>query len=922
MGLVGEVTKEVRQNFASQKLLRDEDSLRVLARNERKGYRLPVIYADDDFLLTKDSAWCGYAVPNKPWGFLNESARRNNFWSAEGFFDRIFPADKENAGQILVTNRVYSADEWEDSLLSRYEDTATPAFRDYVRYSRKAIERNEFFERECYMFVRMGARGNRGGVRNYVRTMLEQWAMSQDMDDSQPDEDEVDYWRKQSASTMDSIGNSYVQGLPIHRRRLEWVTRHLDTPGLPTPDTSPADKQYWGAGEWRTVLSSGTKEIDLGVAGKNRYRCVQFDAPTGAGVTYAAYLPLAVVPNAAHYEQNWIHHASSLDFPVDASFRYEVVDPDRAEREHYDRAVQAAEAQAEEDSEAGVRTDEMTQMQNESLRQIKMRTQHGRDPMAFWQCVFAVYDTNKDALLTKVTRLIKHYKDIHFELVCPRNDQRELFYQSFPGSEILVQDWMHRSDTGWLASAMPWLTSTVGDRDEGHGLYQGPTIVRDANGQKRSGTPVFFDLQNVVDDEGKAPTEAVAGEPGSGKSVSRGLKVAQEDCLRGVTQFVWDPKGDFLPLKRYAKKLKLDPEKVKLVDLHNAGDSVSLDAFALAEVSDEDKIDERETSALDMLQSLCYQYTDQVHQDVLGEAVTAVMQRERIEGVDPTMGGVLEMLRDFSRGDLRGMTLGNPDRQISEETRDRVADHAARLVTHLERVKGSVLGRLLFLDPKQGTMSVEQGDLVIFVAIKMTPTEPNEKPTLKSAISDVVSGLMTDYIRSMLHRLPDHVAKTMVFDEWHVIKRSSRAPALLDWMRRMGRSKRCSVRQLSQSAGDFDKGSLSAVWCGYVEGEAEAELSCDLLGIEKSADNMQRLMNLRAGQFLFRDALKRVAEVQVDIWDDWVLEKFNTSPAAKERLYRQLVQSGELARVSVTADDVVEIEPESDQQNRVAEQGE
>lgn len=41
----------------------------------------------------------------------------------------------------------------------------------------------------------------------------------------------------------------------------------------------------------------------------------------------------------------------------------------------------------------------------------------------------------------------------------------------------------------------------------------------------------------------------------------------------------------------------------------------------------------------------------------------------------------------------------------------------------------------------------------------------------ESAISDVISGLMTD------------------FDEWHVIKRTSSAEPLLDWLRRMGRSK-------------------------------------------------------------------------------------------------------------------------------------
>lgn len=900
MALARDTVRDVRRSLTGSKQMRDEDATRSLALNERLGYRLPVVFSTNDYLLTKNGAWSGYAIPNKPWGFLDENSRRAYFYQAENVFNRIFPAEKENAGQLLITNRVYSADEWERMLLERYADTATPEFAKYVKYSRQAIERSEFFERECYLFARSGGRGNRDGWRGWVRDLVETYAGGNSGDDSQPDEDEQDFWLQQSNSITDSLSSSWLMAIPIHRRRLEWIVRHLDTPGLPTPDCAPADAQTWGAGEWRTVLSSYTEEVDLGVVGKDRYRCVQFEAPTGGGTTYAAYLPVSHIPNELHFGQNWLHHASALDFPVDGSLRFEVIDPDRAEKD-LEKPIFAAEAQEEEDSEAGVRTDDATMQQQQGLRNVKTQVQMGRQPLVYWQCVFAVYDTDKDALLSKVSRLIRHYHDIDFELVCPRNDQRELFYQSMPGSDVLVEDWMNRTDTGYLASAMPWLTSTVGDRDDGHGLYQGYTIVRDSQQVPKKGVPVFFDLQNVVDDMGKAPTEVVAGFPGSGKSVSRGLKVAHEDALRGVTQFVWDPKGDFLPLKRWAARMSLNPDKVKLVDLYDPNNSVSLDAFAIAEVDSKAKIDQRATSARDVLTQLCSQYTAPSAEGrgeylgVIRAAVGAVMAREVEDGTPPTMRSVLDVLWSFTRGDFSALDRDEYTTKRFEDWRDR----AQTLRSHLVSVEQSVLGRLLFRNPEEGTMKITPGDLVIFIAIKMVPTEPNQTPSEESLVSDVISGLMTDFIRSLLFQLDDHVTKAAIFDEWHVIKRSSRAEALLDWMRRMGRSKRCMVRQMSQSAADFDKGSLSTVWCGYAQNDEEAEMSCDLLGIEKSDQNIKLLQAMEAGQFLFKDVLGRVAHVQVDIWDDAMLKWFNTSPAAKERLMHELAEAGETITAGV-----------------------
>lgn len=911
MSFIQGVINDFRRVRMTRQGMNAEDSVSSLAVNEAQGYRLPISYGNDSFLLSDKAAWTGFHIPSKSWGFLDTDAQKGYFKSSNQVLTGVFPAEKGNQGHILVTNQVYSPDDWEQALVNTHKATATRSFAPFISATRKAIAAREFFERETYMFVRLGDRGNYSGARGMLRKGMEWMMLGSGLEDTQPDDAEIRDWSDQADDVSDALSSSWLGALPINRRRVEWLVRHLDSPGLPTPATiESADAEPWGIGWWRTVLSAYTRQVDLGRVGRNRYRAVEFDSPVGEGKTYAAFLPLSYIPARVPYWQSWLHHSSGLDFPVDASVRFEIIDPDRAAR-MIQRPINAAEAQSEEDQDAGVRQDETTQIQQESLREVKTNVKLGRKPIARWQAVFCVYDTDKAELRSKITRLIKHYKEnIHFELVNPPHDQRELFYQSFPGGEIEVEDWIHKTDTEYLASSQPWLTSTVGDRD-GTGLYQGYTVIGDGRSTRR-GSPVFYDLLNVVDEEGRAPTEAVAAESGYGKTVSRGLKSAYEDFHRGITQFVWDPKGDFLSLVKYAKWMRLDPEKIKLINLHDPKTSVSLDPFGIAEVDFSDStapLDDRESSASDVLFTLLRQELStkaEIGGLLLRAAVTRELAKE--EGLpgsevvrlrsnassrpiseEPCLAGVLETLKEWGE---------DPDSELtpSLQALDQAAQSAARVTASsmhgaLAGFANSILGRLLFRRPSQsGSLNVQRGDLVLFCAINMQTTEPGDEPTQKTLLPDVISGMMTDYIRSMLYILPDHYQKCATFDEWHVIKRSKRADALLKWLRRMGRSKRCMVRQMSQSAKDFyDKNdptssrtSLATVWCGHVDSDDEAEASCDLLGIEASTHNKRTLKNLAKGQFLFKDSFGRVAFVQVEIFDTGLLARFGTDASENQ----------------------------------------
>lgn len=909
MSLVQDIINDFRSTRLTRKEMLDEDRVSTLAVNEAHGYRLPISYANDAVVLSDKGAWTGFEIPAKRWGFLDKETAAAYIESADQVFSNAFPAERGSQGHLLITNQVHSSDEWEQEVVAQHADTALPTFAPYIRATREAINAREFFERDTYLFVRLGDRRPRG-VRGILRSGMEYIMLSAGIEDTQPDQSEVAGWVDAADDMAQTLSASWLTARPINRRRVEWLVRNIDTPGLPTPATvEGADREPWGIGWWRTVLSSYTRRVDLGREESRgpRYSAIEFDSPVGEGRTYAAFLPLATIPTKIAQSSNWLHHAAALDFPVDVSLRFEILNQHRTSKA-IQRPINAVEDQAEEDAAAGISPDEASKAQYAGLQDANKKFSIGGQRMARWQAVFCVYDTDKQELRSKIARLTQHYKGIRMDLVNPTFDQRELFYQSFPGGEIEVDDWIHKSDTLFLANAQPWLASSVGDAD-GTGLYQGYTIVQDSGGSPERGTPVFYDLLNVVDVEKQAPTEAVAADSGGGKTVSRGLKSAFEDMMRGFTQFIWDPKGDFLALVRYAKELRIDPSKIKLVDLLDPSASLSLDPFGTAEVNvdnTDDPKDERTAAAVDALTTLLKQQLRSlgegriVGEQLLRAAVRRELAKEAglpLEDViriresgeersieeEPCLQGVLASLEEWSEE--------GSSPPVTESYKDQARFFAATLADPLRARAQATLGKHLFRRPSTGgSLNIRQGDLVLFVAINMVTTEKGEEQSERTALPDVIAGMMTNYIRSMLYTLPNRYIKSATFDEWHVIKRSGSADSLVQWLRRMGRSKRCMVRQMSQSALDFydpsdpesSKVSLSTVWCGKVSSETEAKASCSLLGIEQSQSNIRLLMNLAHGQFLFRDASGRVAYVQIEFVDDRLLDWFKTDAESKQ----------------------------------------
>ena len=282
-----------------------------------------------------------------------------------------------------------------------------------------------------------------------------------------------------------------------------------------------------------------------------------------------------------------------------------------------------------------------------------------------------------------------------------------------------------------------------------------------------------------------------------------------------------------------------------------------------------------------MLRGLTKDINHQNHDvnDVISAVVNAVMREAREKGTDPKMLDVIPILTKWSQ-----RKYGGYSKEVDPISYEVYQKASRQILNRLDKARAHSIARVLFVDPAKGALAVRPGETTIFNALKLKEVEPENNPleSFDIAASRVVSEMMASYIRSLLYRLPDKATKAIFFDEWHVIRRSKSAERLQDWLRRMGRSKRTALTTLSQAAKDLDGGIMNALWVGKAETEESAVASCALLGIEDNDFNIQTILSLGKGEFLFRDHERRVARVKIDFWDEDVLALFNTKASDKE----------------------------------------
>jgi hypothetical protein len=845
-----------------------------LSRLVPAGYQAPARlnyrYLDDEILLDEEGAYTVVSIPTRTWTLLSGLDRRTVLARTVSALSNL-PRGGAHLTRLITTTFPLDATAWQEQLLRHASARGhlAPGFVPYLSDVGGALNRMGWPLKRVYLVVRIGDRARWDGPLGRARRAWTRLRTQLELGDEMPPAEELAFWRDVAANLRATLAASFLDAAGCGAAETELLLLRMTHPGLPVPDTYATTPTRYCPGELRQLCGGEVRVEDLGRIDKWRYRCLRHD--TMMGTSYQTQLVLSQTPEELPFPNiMWLDLASQLPFETTQSVGFEIEEASTT-RKDADKALRHLDEQFYTDADAGVSTDLTFHDKAELARQMKYLVQHHRVPFTRFRALTGIADTDKEVLRDKVREAIRFYREnAGITMDAPPSNQRMFFYESLPAGVSLDADYRRRVSLDYLAAGMPHLSPSLGDSE---GPYQGFTLT-DAG---VPGEPVFLDHLLYATKDGIAPTEAICGEPGGGKTVSRGLKPVWEDCLRGVTQAIWDPKGDYLPIVYNARKLGLDPGRVHAINMLDA-ETGMLDPAALAETPEERGPLMREVLfrlAPDLF--LPQAQNASVFGDVVRQAVQTALDQHP-EGACLT--DVVEVLASWEH-------LPAID-DINQDNKRRSAGPLAR------RYRGMAehpMGRLIFA--KSSTpFRVPAGHLILFSTLGMRvpdPGTPPERMTETELLSDVIFGLMADYTWNLMARLPVELPKAITWDEWHINKDNPRAQVLVDRVQRLGRARNTFLRLISQSAADFPSGFITAVFAFGVRSRAEAARTCELLGVSDTKENLQLVLDLvgSKGRCIVRDKTGRLAVTQIEFVYGWVLDLFDTNPEKDpERMQR------------------------------------
>ncbi|WP_431783882.1 ATP-binding protein [Streptomyces chumphonensis] len=836
----------------------------VTSRLQPEGYQAPsrigYRYLDDRIMLDRDGAYTLVSVPTRSWELMSPLDKRAALAQMYATLSGL-PRGAAHHTRLITTEFPFNADLWAERLDERTQRHGIPAkgWPLLLADVRERINAADWPIKRVYLVVRLGDRASYDGAWGRVQRLLDQVRKPLDLDDEMPSPAEVAVWHDAADDVRDTLRGSPLRCRPVGRQEAEMLLLHLTHPGLPAPDPSAVAPQRYGPGELQALCGGEVTREPLGRIGKYQYKCLRHETVTGT--SYQLWFALSVGPDEVNFPGTlWLNGTEALPFPVVQSVGFEIQELSDT-RKDADRALRNIEEQFFNDEEAGVATDLTYHQKKEMVTQMKFLVDQHRTPFLRMRALFGVSATDKELLRDRARDLVRAMRESGYTMDAPPTHQKFFFYESLPGGRTRDSDYIRRVPLDYLAAGMPHISPSVGD---GEGLYQGYTIG--PGGQPAE--PVFLDHMLYATASQLAPTEGVPGDPGGGKTVSRGLKPVWEDALRGITQIVWDPKGDYLVLKKYAEELGLNPDKVLCINIYDAEPGV-LDPAAQAENPEEAAQLMRET-LLRLIPDLLAGQHGSDFGDVVRQAVGAAVA----EGNGTTyLMRVVEILEAWEK-------LPPSPTNINQERCRQFSGSPGR---RFREVSGTRLGQLVFGRATR-PFRIPVGYTVIFCTLGLQMPDPGKTPESMSErelLSDVIAGLMADNTWNIMATLDPAIPKAITWDEWHTSKDNPRARTLVDRIKRLGRSRNTFLRLISQSAADFDSSFVTGVWAFGTTSKEEAAKTCAFLGVEPDDDNTSVVLGLGSGEkgvCVVKDRTGKLARVKVEFIYDFVLDIFDTNP--------------------------------------------
>ncbi|GAA4522661.1 MULTISPECIES: ATP-binding protein [Nonomuraea] len=800
-----------------------------MSRASRAQQRLAVRFFDDRILLTDTCAWAYFRLPTVSYEFVTPEEREALATNITIALAAIRMPDAEV--HLRVAHRAYPAAEWAMALNGTSDEG--PGWRDYLEEMYRHVWAKDFWTKEVYLGVRLGARGKQLGAGALAQLLgfYQRTEKVLGLDDDHVPDGEITRWTEQAERLGRALASSALYARHATSTEVAWLFQHAAAGGLADGPPSASPKRRWGKGEIEALVEG---EIHNG---RSLLRVVQ-----PQGDSYVAHLSFARFPDLMPFPDGepWMHFADQLPFPVEISSRMRLIPPVKASRDVARKLAHARDMDIH-IREAGAEAPLALAEQIDAARMLEHGITKERLPFVYGWHRLIVSAPTEDICVQRVEAVVEHYRDMGIDVVNSTGDQFSLFCESLPGERVKINAYAQRQPLRTIAGGMATATVDLGDRLEHDGEgWLGP-YIGETVGRARS--IVHFDPL-LAASRNRPTAIAITGEPGGGKTTLALLMIYQM-ALRGVTVAVIDPKGDAESLVRLLDKRG---RKARIIPLGAAAPGL-LDPFSFG-----DDIAAKKTMATETLRLLLPRMSEE-RESAMIQAVAAVSNQP-----DPSLGKVVDHLERAE--DAASKNLGAVLRSMSEM-------HLARLC----------------FDPSGGDQIDSEGWTTVFTLGGLTLPDvatTRDDYSYEQRLSVALLYLVSQFARRLMNGLDRRAPKAIFLDEAWAITSTPEGAKLVPEVSRMGRSRNTALVLVSQNAGDLLNeqvtNCLSSVFAFRSTERVEVDHVMSLLGVEPLEEHKAVLRSLGNGECVFRDLDGRAGRIGVDLISEELLRWLDTNP--------------------------------------------
>ncbi|NDL60963.1 ATP-binding protein [Phytoactinopolyspora mesophila] len=810
--------------------------------------------------ITGTSLWAWYQLGSQKWQFTTTTQR-------EQLWDQLTARLARLAGHVIklrTTTKPYPSFEFardldHDTPHPLPDVPSAPTWDDYLERQQRRLHTRLLDEKVVTLGVRVGPAPKRDVV-NALRN-LQTHPVSRS---------EVGKLVDRLRTLDDIVAGSGLNGRPLDAGQMAWLMYRSVGMGMPVPTQAGMAGKVWESDDllaftdpvnWFYRPWSPTIRVAGTIAGREIVR-------------HVAVLTVGRMADRRFPEDGgppWMLETDRLDFPVEWSLSGLLVPPRELTRtvEYERNRAQGIESHyaehAEEPPPAVARAiEQATQTYDEVTEGDSRVAVRFAGPIRL-----AVHAPSRDEALSRVRRVIDQYGDrLRIEIAHPQG-QHELLREFIPGEPWSTTGYQRRFPVGYLAAAMPHVSSSLGTPT---GPYLGYTIGSARRAVRHDG---HYPMEHL-NAPGLVP---VTAEPGAGKSYLLGT-LAYHAVRRGQPTCILDPSG---PLARLCELSELSPFARQL-DLTEA-DPGTLAPWQLIpeprrnEFQSDKEYQRAVRRAHAERQQLGYDVMRMMLPNSLltnHEADTALHDAIRVLGGAPSV---------------------NPSRAI--EVLDAHASNISKeLAQHLRDAAKFPLGELIFPEHSE-PIEPSAADDKTLVVITMPglqvpdPDMPRERWSTEELYAAPLMHLAAFYTARFIYGRRRGIRKNLLMDENHIMARWGSGRALFVRLARDSRKHDTATYASSQHPMDhLDIGKIEALigsaFVGRLEDEEAATAAMRLLRAPEEYANAAmslspkmtgEIASDRSGEFLYRDASGRIETFRVDArWHPELHEALISTP--------------------------------------------